>query len=377
MNGLLFFGVAGVLVVGAFVVLGVAGLLALRALRRRSIRNRNHLPAPPGIERLESVVINGTKQWLHIRGEDQANPVLLFLHGGPGGAGIAFGRSMQKDWERHFTVVQWDQRGGGKTYTDNPPDKVRASMTTEQFLADAEAVIEHLCRVLGKEKLILLGHSWGTYLGVGLAARRPDLVSAYVGSGQIVHPVEFEAMAYDLVLKIARERGDEAALKTLSNIPRPPSTAADFIAHNRAINLIYVKYMDEIYGEVPEKPDMLGAYWSALCSPEYSLKDVLSIHRGAFFCRDTMFGPASVPGVSSVRHVDVRNFGTAFKVPMLLFLGRHDYACPSAPATEWLETIEAPWKALVWFERSGHSPMTEQPREYLDALLRELQQVKH
>lgn len=350
----------------------IAGLLLWRLQRRRSVRQRNVLLCPPGVDVLDTVRIGGIDQWIHIRGRDSANPVILFLHGGPGAAGIAFGRGTQTAWEAHFTVVQWDQRGGGKTYTSNPLDRVRETMTIERFVQDAIEVVEHLRDRLARPRIILLGHSWGTYLGLAVAHRRPDLVAAYVGSGQIVCPIEYEALGYDLVTRIASERHDTAALKMLASVPRPPSSPDDFIAHSRAISRLYVKYLDIIYGKKAKKPDLLSAYLDALCSPEYSLGDVMNIHRGALFCLDTMFGPRSIAGMSSVRHVDVRDFGEAYQVPILLFLGRHDYATPSVPAAEWFEGVTAPYKRLVWFESSGHSPMHEEPEAYARALIEEL-----
>lgn len=345
-----------------------AALYLWRRSRRHRIFADNRIAAPQGIEALEKVSIGGIDQWLHFRGQDIANPVLLFLHGGPGAAGIAFGRQMQNAWEKNFTVVQWDQRGGGKTFTSNLPSVVAPTMTIEQYITDTKDVIDYLCSRLNKRKIVLLGHSWGTYLGIVSAARYPEQIAAYVGSGQIVHPVEYEALAYDLVLNIARRRNDQAAIRQLTGISRPPSSPDQFINSNKIINLLFIKYMNNIYGAEAKHPSILGAYLDALCSPEYTLRDMMSIHKGAFYCRDAMFGPNSVPGKSAVRHVDVRSEGLDFKVPIFFLLGRHDYATPSIAATQYFDSIRAPVKKLIWFENSGHSPMIEEPDAYEQAL---------
>lgn len=349
-----------------------AALCLWRRNRRHRIFARNRITGPQGIEALEKVPIGGIDQWLHIRGHDLENPVLLFLHGGPGAAGIAFGRQMQSAWEKHFTVVQWDQRGGGKTYTSNLPSVVRPTMTTEQFIADTKDVIEYLCGRLNKSKIVLLGHSWGTYLGIINAIRYPERIAAYIGSGQIVHPVEYEALAYDLVLNIAKDRSDNVAILQLNAISRLPSSSEQFIRSNKIINSLFIKYMDDIYGAETKHPSILGAYLDALCSPEYTLRDVMSIHKGAYFCRDAMFGPNSIPGKSAVRYVDIRSEGVDFKVPIFFLLGRHDYATPSTAAAQYFDTLQAPVKKLIWFEDSGHSPMIEEPDAYARVLVEQV-----
>jgi len=131
---------------------------------------------------MDEVVLNGATQSLLIRGENRDNPLLLFLHGGPGNPASVFSHSYQREMEKYFTVVQWDQRGSGKSYGSIPAE----SMTKDQFLADTHALIVLLLKRYDKQKLYLIGHSWGSFLGITTAYKYPELIHAYVGTGQMV-----------------------------------------------------------------------------------------------------------------------------------------------------------------------------------------------
>lgn len=143
--------------------------------------------SPNGVEELLPVQIDNSTQWLSIRGRDRRNPILLFLHGGPGSPTMPVAYTFQSPWEDYFTVVQWDQRGTGKTYAANDPKTLASTMTVEQMTSDAEEVVRYLQKQFGKQKIFLLGHSWGTVLGVALAQRHPEWLYAYLGVGQMVN----------------------------------------------------------------------------------------------------------------------------------------------------------------------------------------------
>ena len=159
------------------------------------------------------VNINGVDQWVTIRGRDLSNPVLLYLHGGPG-FGSAFLAPAFSEWEKNFTFVQWDQPGGGFTLAKNPTGQ--GPMTIERFRKDGIAVTEYVLKRTGARKLVVMGNSWGTLLGVEMVKARPELFSAYVGSSQAVGDAG-NKLGYELALKAARDRKDAVAIAALEN----------------------------------------------------------------------------------------------------------------------------------------------------------------
>ena len=169
------------------------------------------------------VPIGGIRQWIQIRGEDRANPVLLYVHGGPGASALALSWAWQP-WEKYFTVVQWDQRGAGRTYRLNG-DAEAPGMTIDQMTKDGIEVAEYLRAHLHKEKIVLLGHSWGSILGINMVRRRPDLFSAYVGTGQFVEAERNEAYNYAHVLaQETQKRWRSAFMQAVCSFPDAGST---------------------------------------------------------------------------------------------------------------------------------------------------------
>ncbi|MEO6690607.1 MAG: alpha/beta fold hydrolase, partial [Dokdonella sp.] len=176
-----------------------------------------------GIESQIAIPVNGTRQWISVRGNDTRNPVLLFLHGGPASPDMPLAWTFQTPWEDYFTVVQWDQRGAGKTHAANDADKVADGMTMEGMTADAEEVVSYLRRTYHKKKIFLLGHSWGSVLGVRLAQAHPEWFHAYVGVGQVVNFRQSEADGYRYALDQARAHGNQEAVRDLAALAPYPA----------------------------------------------------------------------------------------------------------------------------------------------------------
>ena len=168
----------------------VAAGLGFRAYLQHLAREELAIRSPNGVQEGGFVVIGGIKQWVQIRGEDRDNPVLLFVHGGPGGSTLPMS-SGWRPWEKHFTVVQWDQRGTGRTYGETG-DAIAPTMTLERMTQDGIELAQYLRTHLHKDKIVLVGHSWGSFLGIHIVKQRPDLFCAYVGVGQVVGRATFE-----------------------------------------------------------------------------------------------------------------------------------------------------------------------------------------
>ena len=185
-------------------------------------RGPNGKILPDSIAEIRYLHLGGLDQWVMIRGESLANPPLIFLHGGPGMTEMRFFRHFNAPLEKSFTIVYWDQRGAGKSFDRKIP---RSSMTVEQFIADLDELVEAVRKRVGKHKVAIFGHSWGSALGVLYAARFPEKVAAYVGSGQIGDWPAGESSSYAFVLAEAERRNNRKALKELRAIGPPPHTA--------------------------------------------------------------------------------------------------------------------------------------------------------
>jgi proline iminopeptidase len=318
--------------------------------------------APRGIQVLEAVQIGGIPQWLSIRGADRGNPVLLYLHGGPGYPGIAPAWT-QRAWEDYFTVVQWDQRGTGKTYAANDPAKISPTITVGRMLGDAEEVVNHLRTRLGKQKIFVVGHSWGTVLGTLLAQRHPEWFHAYVGTGQVVTFSENERAGYAFAVEQARADGNAEAIAALEKIAPYPEPDGHIVPEK-----LYVqrRWLQHYGGAVYGRRDYAHEFAMMELSPDYSPRELDSAN---FSGEDSL-----IRLLPKLERIDFRAT-PRFAVPVFLFAGRHDYNTPSTLAAAWFETLDAPSKRLVWFERSAHMMHSEEPGKMLVQLVELLRPI--
>jgi pimeloyl-ACP methyl ester carboxylesterase len=316
--------------------------------------------APNGIEELLPVQINGTTQWLSIRGRDRRNPILLFLHGGPGSPTMPAAYTFQSPWEDYFTVVQWDQRGTGKTYAANDAKALAATITVEQMTRDAEEVVRYLRHRFGKDRIFLLGHSWGSLLGVAVAQRHPEWFYAYLGVGQMVNTLNSEADGYRFALRQAQLHDNRVALHELAAIAPYPGTAAQITIDRITVQRKWVMYYGGLtFGRTDFKYDANA--WEL--SPDYTLGDLDAEGDGSLYSLTHLIGTFSALNYDSV---------TRFRCPVLLFEGRHDYAVSHIQAEQWFKRLQAPSKKLVWFEDSAHMVFQEEPGRFLFHLITDL-----
>ena len=338
----------------------VKGSFPGRAAITATIADLRHIATPEGIEVLEQVDVGGDKQWISIRGRNRANPVLLMIHGGPGTPMMPYSWAYQSPWEDYFTVVNWDQRGVGKNAAAANRAALLPTLTLDRIADDGIAVIEHIRRQLGKSKVVVLGFSWGSSVGTTIARKRPDLVSAYVGVGQSVGPSD-EAILYSETIKAAGRNGDTAAVASLTAMgPYPRADGSTPLDLARKIRSYAVQYDGLWYGQ--HDTHLLKDL--APFAPEYSDGDVEELWKGSGWLSD---GPL-------MNDLVTFNLETAgeFKVPIVLLLGRYDLFTPYEAGRRWIETVHAPHKKLVTFERSSHFVMVEEPGRFLSALIDEV-----
>ena len=318
------------------------------------IKDINGKIKPNSVASLEKVQIGGIDQWIIIRGHDKENPLVLFLHGGPGSIEGPFAYKFQRDLEEHFIVVNWDQRGAGKSYSKKIS---KDSMNIEQFILDAHELILLLLNRFNQKKLYLVGHSWGSILGTLVVSRYPEFIQAYVGIGQVVNILENEKLSYQYTIVQAKERGNQKALKQLKKLePYPEKDISDTKALRKQRKWL-LKFNGVMHNE--------SGWWPhikiALGSPEYSLKDMIKFIRGMKFSLKTMW--------SQVIEIDFPKQVPELKVPVYIFMGRYDYNTPFELAEKYFNQLKAPKKEFVWFENSGHLLNSEESEKFNDLLI--------
>jgi pimeloyl-ACP methyl ester carboxylesterase len=206
--------------VATLIILAVAASFSVHAYLRRANERKVAIRTPNGIDEAKYVSVGGIKQWIQIRGDDRNNPVLLFLHGGPGASSLPIS-SGWRAWERSFIVVQWDQPGTGRTYRENASADIGA-LNVARMTADGLELTEEIRRYLGKSKILLVGHSWGSALGIHMIKARPEIFSAFVGTGQFVDAIENEQFNYAHVFERAQRTNNKRALEELVALGLPP-----------------------------------------------------------------------------------------------------------------------------------------------------------
>lgn len=320
------------------------------------LRDLDRIHTPEGIEEVEALDVNGSRQWISIRGLNRANPVLLVLHGGPGSALMGMTWAYQKPWEDFFTVVNWDQRGVGKSFSPADSARLGPTLSPEQLARDAAVVARHIREKLGPRPMVVMGFSYGTSIGPRLVEMHPDWFSVYVGVGQMSNENN-EKIIYDEVVRRARAKNDTAVLRQLDSIaPYPPT---DRRPNYRELNMIR-RYGALYDGNWYGKRDLALYYALPAWGPEYTLDEAANV------------GPAM--GWMGRHLVDGRNgerprIIERFAVPVVILGGRNDLMTTYAGARAWFDRITAPKKAFITFERSAHFIMFEEPGRFLLTLV--------
>lgn len=302
---------------------------------------------------LEKVVLNGREEWISLRGEDASAPLLLFLAGGPGGSDLAAQRRTLGELEKRFVVVGWDQPGAGKSFR-----AVRhEDLTLDVYISDAIALLELLRDRFSKEKIYLLGESWGSYLGIRVAEQRPDLVAAFLGTGQMVAFRENDVACYELMLDWARERGDAKKVEQLERQGPPPYYGKRVARRLSAFLMDTWDYMRTESG-VPGSGGTIGD----ILSPEYRFRDRIAFIRGILKTLDAFY--------PQLWEEDLRRTSTRLEVPAYFLIGRHDINASVPLCEEYVSLLRAPAKELVYFERSGHNPWSTESELFVREVLR-------
>lgn len=306
------------------------------------------------IAELRKIDVNGSNQWITVRGQNKNAPVILFLSGGPGGSQMGNARVALSELETDFVLVQWDQPGAAKSRWSIP----RSEITLERYIADAHAVSQYLRQTFAKQKIYLIGESWGSALGVMVTQRYPQDYAAFIGSGQMVDFVQTEKINYDLALRIARERGDQKMVDKLVAQGEPPY-------HADSIILDTIRYLQYLDGEVAARGQVYApksSLYDSILAPEYGLVDKYNWIAGLFRTFDQVF--------PQLYGVNFRESATTLKVPCYFLIGRHDLNAPTQLTEEYCNLLSAPKKELLWFEHGGHAPWNTEADRYTQEVRR-------
>ena len=345
--------------IACLVMVVVSSALLYRKYLQHKVAGARAITSPKGIDSLERVRIGGIDQWIQVRGQDVSNPILLFIHGGPGIAFIPLAGSFQGPWEKNFTVVQWDQRGAGKTYTSNDRELQRRSMTIPQMQQDTLEVANYLRARFNRPKIFVLGHSWGSVLGLWLAQEHPEVMYAYVGTGQVINMEQNDQVAYQDALQEARKRQNGQAIHELESLGPYPRSKPD-----AGQSQIERHWEGELLGPPPSPTGFTNVrriLTDLVSSPDYSLVDDVGFIRGQSLSLETM-----LPQVATV---DLTQWKGDFQVPIFFFEGRQDPYCRPLLVQQYIQTMKAPQKELIWFEHSGHFPFFEEKQKFIDELI--------
>lgn len=323
---------------------------------RAVISDLNKIVTPNGVEKSYAKQIGGIDQWITVRGKDKNNPVILFVHGGPAAPITPSLWQFQRPMEEYFTMVTWDQRGAGKTYTLNDPESYKDTIHIQQFVADAIEIAEHIKKTYNKDKVILMGHSWGTIVGLHASIKRPDLFHAYVGIGQVINTHDNERISFNYGLEQAKAHGNQQAVDEMMTIAPYPGDKP--ITRDR---IVLARKWAQHYGGLTAYRDNSTYYYKApRLSPEYLDDEICAINQGSLFTLEKV--------IDEFLAVDFKPINE-MSVPVIMFMGRHDYTTPSQPTAEWLDKVKAPYKKAVWFENSAHMVPWEEPGKTLVSLL--------
>lgn len=342
-------------IVAGFLLTLFLGFLSYRFIFERITA----INTPNGISSLESITLGEVKQWIFIRGTNQSNPVLIFLHGGPGAPifGMSSSRVLDAELINHFTIVHWDQRGTGKSYNTEIPVN---SMTYDRLVEDCNELIDYLCSRFNTRKVFLVGHSAGSIIGLKTAHRYPEKLYAYVGVSQILDEYERHKIWYNFILEEAEKSGDTKAQNEIKEIGTPPFDILE--QYNKIIEFV------SKYGGVIHESNtrhMLNMMLYFFTSPEYSLQEAFDnfvLLKGNKFTMNAMW--------EDIRNVNLTREIQSIQVPIYLFEGAYDMASPVESVKNFFNFIETEkGKTLILFENSAHYLIVEEKEKYYNSLV--------
>lgn len=297
------------------------------------------------ISELMKVDINGASLEVMIRGNDKNNPILIFVHGGPCCSEIPYVRKYQEYLEKDFTIVHYDQRGSGKSYKFAED---YATVTSTTHTDDLIALTEYIQKYLKKEEVVLLGHSYGTYIATMAAAKRPDLYRAYIGIGQMSNTIESELSSLEKCIVEAENVGDEEAIADLSKLESSIIQGEAIVPRN------YVREYGFAARKIDDNADYLGAF---LFGTEYNLLDAIRFYTASIKYQDALIQEALSNPITEIV--------TEINIPVYFVMGKYDGMTSPEVAEKYLCSLKGEGtKEFILFDESAHYPQFEEEEAF-------------
>lgn len=334
-------------------------ILLIRVIVQAKIKSDHKITTENGIDEEVIVQIGDIDQYLYIRGQNQDNPIILFLHGGPGSPMTPIIYGYQGLLEDEYTIVNWDQRNSGKTYYLNDKELVYNTLSMERMVEDVREITSYLSNRFGQEKVVIMGHSWGSVLGTEFIKQYPELISSYIGVGQVINSVEGDTFAYNATKDAAKESGNIEDAQTLENLNGYLLTDEDFSVKSFST---FRGLMSKYLNPIPDRTTQMIIF-----SPYHSLKDISYFLKNTFELQKPLMDYLSYD-------FDARDLGNEYEVPIYYILGEHDWVTPYKIAQEYFETIVAPKKKSIMIKDAGHMTMIDNPEEFSNAVKLVLQE---
>ncbi len=311
--------------------------------------DENGNPIAGSISEKIVVKINGVEQGMFIKGKNKTKPVLLFLHGGPGMPEYAISREYPLVLEEHFTVCWWEQRGAGLSYNSGISPE---TLTFDQLIADVIEVSNYLRKRFNQDKIYLMAHSGGTFIGIQAAAKAPELFSAYLAMSQITNQLESEKLAYSYMFEQFTGAGDQRMLRKFRNYPVDKINSPDYYVMRDApmhqLGIGTTRAMKSV---------IRGVFWPVMLNKEYTLAEKINIWRGKSFTTKTV-------GLwNKLVETDLTTKVEKLDIPVYFFHGKYDYTTNYNLAKDYFGYLQAPQKEFYTFENSAHSPLFEEPEK--------------
>lgn len=355
--GILIFGVS--ILIGLIIVIIIGGIITQNFVYTPQFKDDNGKIVPGSIAGFKRIELCGNSQAVLIRGKNIDNPIVLFLHAGPGLSETGMMRNMNAVLENYYTMVYLDQRGGGKSYSFfNDPEKY----TTDQLLQDIHELTQYLKKTLNKEKIILMGHCFGAGFAEYAAVRYPEDYSMIIAITQPTIPCEMDRLSYPWIIEQAEKEGNEKALKELESV----NEFWNLKDQKGYINgmMINKKWIGYYGGMVSGRKDFLSYIFENSFCNEYNIFDIFPYMAGL-----------SAVGHSSYEIMittDLVKQASEFKCSFILIEGRRDYNVVPALSEAYYNIVKAPYKKIYWFENSAHFPHFEEKENFQKIMIEEI-----
>ncbi|MGN0592950.1 MAG: alpha/beta fold hydrolase [Ruminococcus sp.] len=344
------------------IMISVVALVALSVLVSRLINsNKNKIDTENGIQESTYIDLDGMKQYIQIRGESTENPVMIFIHGGPASPMGYVSAYYQKELESELTIINYDQRGCGRTYYAND---CNANSNIDLLVNDLNGIVEYAKERFGKDHVILAGHSWGTVIGSIYVQKYPENVSCYIGISQITNLYENKLNVARTALEKDEIKGTEdeqkltELIKRMSQVKDYDDMSLDDLGQLVSVTSKYIACEGEMSG--------LSQMITGITSPDMNFDDIkwfmLQMDTEKFFVQNEEIMEYAFFGF------DIDMISKTYNVPVYYLAGKGDYAVSQEDAQAYYEKIEAPDKAFYWIENAGHSMFMDHPELYCDTI---------